>query len=191
MGAHGFNLSGKHNWLLGQTLQTQPSSLPPKGPSRRFLSGLCHRECLPHTSFTTAALKGPCLCGPDKFLLLTKTLKTIKTINSLKALFLLGPYEEQSKGISNPVIPSKKHPLPRQQNPPFVLGRETVKFTSCRAVGHSPQSRSWQQCCACRQDWLLSFLEASLAGGSPAQVLPSEMHLWPQGSCTGGCRALP
>lgn len=39
-------------------------------------------------------------------------------------------------------------------------------------VGHSPQSRSWQQCCTCMQDWLLSFAKLSLAGGSPTQVLP-------------------
>lgn len=57
--------------------KTSPSSSLSRDHQGISSEGCVTGRCLTHTSFITAAHKCLCLCGPDKFPLLTKTLKTI------------------------------------------------------------------------------------------------------------------
>lgn len=57
--------------------KTSPSSSLSRDHQGISSEGCVTGRCLTHTSFITAAHKCLCLCGPDKFLLLTKTPKTI------------------------------------------------------------------------------------------------------------------
>lgn len=57
--------------------KTSPSSSLSRDHQNISSEGCVTGRCLTHTSFITAAHKCLGLCGPDKFLLLTKTPKTI------------------------------------------------------------------------------------------------------------------